>query len=338
MKLSIVIICWNDLEVIRGCLASIFGRPPGVSFEVIVTDNGSTDGSVAFVRGAYPQVRVVENGANLGFARANNAGFRLAAGEYVLVLNPDTVVHPGALDAWIKFAERHPEAGAFGCRVVNADGTFHRPAQLFPTVWRYWVEALFLRRLGYVSRAFWSGEYIGWDGMSEREIDWQSGCCVLFRGPVLRALGGFDERFFFNFEETDLCKRVWDAGHRIVYTPAPVVTHLWGQSAKRFPVPVAIEKMRNRYRYFHKHHGLGSLAGLRRATLAHYRMRRLAYRARGLLRGADEGLAARLAMYDAIVAWNARLDPVRFVESGAEPDLGIEALPSRPASDAARAG
>lgn len=328
MKLSIIIICWNDLKVIKDCLASIFGQEHETQFEVLVSDNGSADGSVGYIREAHPAVRLLENKANLGFARANNVGIRSALGEYVLILNPDTVVHEGALDAWVRYAERHPEAGAFGCRVVNADGTFHAPAQVFPTVRRYWFEAFFVHKLARFSDFFACGEYGGWDGTTEREIDWQSGCCVLFRGSVLRDLGGFDDRFFYNFEEVDLCKRVRAAGYPILYTPEPVVAHLWGQSTKRFPIRFALEKLRNRYRYFGKHFGPGSLEGCRRATLAYFRVRRLLYGAKRLVRP-DEGIAGRLEMYRVVIDWNKRLDPVRFVQTGEEPAVGY--LPLTPA-------
>ena len=115
MKLSIVIICWNDLKVVPACLASIYEQTRKTEFEVIVSDNGSTDASLEFIQANYPQVRIVENKANLGYARGNNAGIA-AVGEadYVLILNPDTIIHEGALDKWAEFADRHPEAGAFG--------------------------------------------------------------------------------------------------------------------------------------------------------------------------------------------------------------------------------
>ena len=108
MKLSIVILCWNDLKVIQDCLESIFATTHQTDFEVIVSDNGSADLSVTLIRENYPLVRIVENGANLGFAKGNNVGIQASQGEYVLILNPDTIIHDGALDRWIQFAERHP--------------------------------------------------------------------------------------------------------------------------------------------------------------------------------------------------------------------------------------
>lgn len=329
MRLSVVIICWNDLKVIKDCLESIFGQNHEVEFEVIVSDNGSTDGSVEYIRNHYPTVRVIENGSNLGFAKANNVGIRASTGEYVLILNPDTIVHEKAFDKWIEFADRHQEAGAFGCRVLNADGTFHKPAQFFPTIWRYWIGAFHLEWLGRYFDLFASGYYPGWDGTTDRQIDWQSGCCVLFRAGVLKELGGFDERFFYNFEETDLCRRIWQAGHSILYTAAPEVTHLWGQSTKRFPIRFEIEKLRNRYRYFWKHHGPESLRPCRRVVLAHLYVRRAAYGLRRLFKS-DESLDQRLEMYRVLIDWNKHLDPLRFIEMGEEPDVGFKPLAAAP--------
>ena len=133
MKLSIVIVCWNDLKVIRDCLRSIYAATRSVEFEVIVSDNGSTDGSVEFIHENYPSVRVLQNRANLGFSKGNNVGIGVSQGEYILILNPDTVLHEGALDTWIQFADAHPEAGGFGCRVLNPDGSYQGSARPFPT-------------------------------------------------------------------------------------------------------------------------------------------------------------------------------------------------------------
>src|ERR1035437_7093025 len=195
MQLSIVIICWNDWKVIENCLRSIIEGTHQIQYEVIVSDNGSTDGSVEKIRAQFPAVRLLENRANLGFAKGNNVGIREARGEYVLILNPDTIVHDGSLDRWVEFADRLPEAGAFGCRVLNPDGTYQGPARPFPTISRHLIAALGLRFLGRLKYPVLSDEYEGWGGETEREVDWQSGCCVLLRGDLLRKLGRFPVRF-----------------------------------------------------------------------------------------------------------------------------------------------
>lgn len=327
MKLSIVVICWNDWKVIRDCLESIYAGLPTIDFEVIVSDNGSSDGSPALIRKHFPQVRLLENGANLGFAKGNNRGIQAARGEYTLILNPDTIVHGDALDRFAAFADQHSEAGAFGCRVLNPDGSFQNCARPFPTVARDWIAALYLRQLASISDVFLSDTYTGWNGDAEKVIDWQSGCCVMFRTALLKLLGGFDEQFFYHFEEVDLCRRVWDAGYPILYTPEPTITHLGGQSVNRFPVRFELEKCRNRYRYYYKHFGRRGSQRCRRALLARMRVRQLGYGLLGLLRS-SEANRKRLDMYRTVIAWNRRVDPIRFVECGEEPRSGDPALVS----------
>jgi hypothetical protein len=328
VKLSVVIICWNDWKVIENCLRSIFEGTHQITFEVIVSDNGSTDGSSDRIRSSFPAVRLIENGANLGFSKANNVGIRAALGEYVLILNPDTVVHDGSLDRWIAFAERHPEAGAFGCKVQNPDGTYQESARPFPTVWRNLLAALYLWPLGYVSRIFLAERYVGWVGNTERNVDWQSGCCVLFRGDLLRRLGGFDERFFYHYEEVDLCFRAWKAGSAIRFTPEASITHLGGQSVGRFPARFAIETCRNGYRYFYKHFGPEGARRIRLVLLLRLRVRQIGY---SLLRRfkPSEQLERRLEMYRVSIQWNERIDPVAFAEKGLEhpmePMAGVRA-------------
>jgi len=325
-KLSIVIICWNDLRVIRDCLHSIYAGTHGTDFEVIVCDNGSTDRSVQFIREQFPQVHIVENGANLGFAKGNNVGIRISSGEYVLILNPDTIIHNGSLDRWIEFADRNPKAGAFGCRVLNSDGSHQRAARPFPSVRTLWMAAVYASPLATISSFFRAGEYTGWSGNNERTIDWQSGCCILLRGNLLRQLGGFDEQFFYSKEEVDLCRRVWDSGYPILFTPSVTITHLGGQSVKRFPVRFVLEEYRSQYRYFYKHHGQRGARRSRYPTIAWLRVRQLGYGLLHAVRPTDL-LKSRLDMYRIAVHWNKEVDPVRFVEHGEEPPSIWKTLP-----------
>jgi GT2 family glycosyltransferase len=323
MKLSIVIICWNDRKVIGDCLRSISAGTRSTEFEVIVSVNGSADGSVEFIRETYPEVQLIENGANLGFSKGNNVGIRVCRGEFVLILNPDTIIHEGTLDRLVEFAALHPEAGAFGCRVLNPDGSYQRSARPFPTNWRCLLAALHLGSLGHLSKAFTSDEYVAWAGNSEREVDWQSGCCVLVRGDVLRRIDGFDEQFVYYYEDVDLCRRVWLAGYPILFTPEATITHLGGQSTKSFPLPFALEKYRNAYRYFYKHFGKGGARRYRRVLLARLGIRALGY---GLLQwiNPSEARAKRIDLLRVTARWNKLIDPVRLIENGEQPDFGVK--------------
>ncbi|HEY3856220.1 MAG TPA: glycosyltransferase family 2 protein [Verrucomicrobiae bacterium] len=329
MKLSVVIICWNDFKVIQDCLKSIFAEPLSFDFEVIISDNGSTDPSIPFVKEHYPRVKVVENGANLGFAKGNNAGIRAASGEYVLILNPDTIIHGKSLESFVAFAQNHPKAGAFGCRVLNRDGSDQNPARPLPTVHGYLIAALGLRFLAKFSKAFESDKYLNWDGLSEKEIGFQSGCCVMVRNELLSQLEGFDERFFYHFEETDLCFRVWKSGRSILFCPDAVITHLGGQSVGRFPVRFALETYRSRYRYFFKHYGESGARQIRLVSLVSLAIRCCGYSLINALKP-REAVKNRLFCDRALLAWNWRLDPLRFIKEGAEPESGYEPLAPAP--------
>jgi len=322
-KLSVIILCWNDLRIITDCLKSIYAHTHLTDFEVIVSDNGSSDGSPEFIHNHFPLVNVVENGANLRFSKGNNAGIEVARGELILILNPDTLIHDGALDKFVEFADRHPEAGAFGCRVLNADGSYQGPARPFPTIWREWLAALYLRPLGYLSDLLTSDVYVGWHGDTERSIDWQSGCCQMFRAELLKHLKGFDERFFYYYEDVDLCHRVWDAGYPILYTPAATITHLGGQSTTtRSRLSFELDKYRNRYRYFHKYYGRTGARRSRRVTLAWLRLRFVGYGCLHLFKPA-QATRDRLALYRAAIQWNKHVDPVRLVEQGEDPKFDL---------------
>lgn len=325
MKLSIVILCWNDLRVIGDCLQSIYSGTHDAELEIIISDNGSTDGCIDFIRKTYPQVRLIENGTNLRFAKGNNVAIQAAIGEYILILNPDTIIHPGSLDKFLEFADRHPEAGAFACRVVNTDGSYQESARPFPTIRGDWVAALYLRKLAYLSDYFISDTYTGWNGDTGRRVDWQAGCCILLCGKLLKEIGGFDEQFFYYYEDVDLCRRVWEAGSPILYTPEATITHIGGQSTKRFPLRFELDKQLTRYRYYYKYYGKRGVRRCRWVSLAWYVIRYGGYGIAQLLMP-TQARSYRLQLYRAGVDWNLRVDPIRVVENGEVPRVGQQAV------------
>jgi len=327
MKLSIVILCWNDVKVIADCLASIYAGTRAINFEVIVSDNGSTDGSMEFIRKNYPQVRVIENGRNLRFAKGNNVAIQASQGEYVLILNPDTIIHDGALDTLVAYADKHPEAGAFGCKVLNADGSLQGYARPLPTPRSEWMAAFWLKPLSCLSDWFHSGLYWGWKGDTEREVGWLAGCFILARGDLVKRLGSFDEQFFYYFEDTDLCRRIWEAGYSIIYTPEASITHLGGQSTnKRFPpIGFAIDSQVTRYRYFYKYDGVNGARSSRRAKLVSLFLRRVGYGIVQFVRPSEAG-RKRQELLRTLFEWNLRADPVRIVEKGDEPELATKVI------------
>lgn len=321
MKLSIIILCWNDLKVIPDCLKSIYAATHATEFEVIVSDNGSTDGSIDFIRKNFPQVRILENGTNLRFAKGNNVAIRASQGEYVLILNPDTIIHDGTLDKVVKFADKHQEAGAFGCRVLNVDGSNQEYARPFPSILSEWIAAFYLKPLAYLSDSLHPGIYVRWKGDTERTVGWLAGCFVLIRGDLLKRLGGFDEQFFYYYEDQDLCRRVWKAGYSIIYTPEMTITHLGGQSTiKRFPMAFALDSQVTRYLYYYKHYGRHGARQCRWFSLTSLFLRRLGYGLLQIIRP-TEARKNRLELLRTVYDWNLRVDPIRLVENGEEPQL-----------------
>jgi GT2 family glycosyltransferase len=324
MKLSIVILCWNDRRVIADCLESIYRHTHSTEFEVIVSDNGSTDGSVDFIRSNYPQVQLMENGRNLRFSKANNVGISVARGEYILILNPDTIIHDGTLDKIVMFADKHPEAGAFGCRVLNSDGSYQVSARPFASLRSEWIVALYLRWLGRLWDSGRADAYEGWHGDTERQVDWITGCFMLIRRQLLKHLGGFDERFFYYYEDMDLCRRIWAAGCSIIYTPEASITHLKGHSTNQrlSPVAFALDSQITRYLYYYKYYGRRGVRHARRISLVSLFLRWLGYTLAQLARHTDVR-RSRVEQLQVLFRWNCRVDPVRLVEEGKEPDLHI---------------
>ena len=322
MKLSIVILCWNDIKVIGNCLQSIYAGTHSTEFEVIVSDNGSTDGSIEFIHNEFPRVKVIENGANLRFAKGNNVGIRASQGQYILILNPDTIIHDGTLDNMVDYADRHPEAGAVGCRVLNPDGSYQPCIRPLHTVRSEWCAALFLGPLAHLSDWFHPGIYVNWRGETERTVGWLAGCFILVRAELLKRLGGFDEQFFYYYEDTDLCRRIWESGSSILYTPDFTITHLKGHSTtNRFnPLTFALDGEITRYLYIYKYYGIKGIRSCRRASLVGLSLRRLGY---GILQLVYPGNAVkqRRELLRTIFEWNYRINPLRLVEKGEEPDL-----------------
>jgi GT2 family glycosyltransferase len=327
MKLSIIILCWNDRKVIADCLQSIFANTHSTAFEVIVSDNGSTDGSVEFIRTSYPSVQVIENGRNLRFAKANNVGIRASRSEYVLILNPDTIIHDGTLDRIVALADQHPEAGAFGCRVLNSDGSYQVSARPLASFRGEWIAAFYLRALGHLNERFTCDFYAGWDGKTQRPVGWVSGCFILVRSELLKSIGGFDEQFFYYYEDMDLCRRIWQAGYPILYMPNATITHLGGQSTKnRFPpLGFVLDSQVTRYLYYYKYYGKGGLRRARRIVLTSVFLRRLGYGLKQLVCPSEAG-RQRLELLRGVFEWNSSLDPIRLVENGEEPRLMVETV------------
>ncbi|HOS93983.1 MAG TPA: glycosyltransferase family 2 protein [Armatimonadota bacterium] len=246
---------WNTAELLCRCLETVLASPPGQEAEVVVVDNASIDDSVARVRERFPQVRVIQNPANVGFARANNQGAHECSGDVLLLLNTDTEVREGALEALTDFITSHDDVGIVGPRLVSPDGSVQSSCRTEPGLLNALLEALALTRLAPRSRLFGRPEMTWFDHHSALDVDYVSGACLAIRRELWNQLGGFDEGFFFYGEDADLCRRARQAGFRVAYFPEAEVLHLGGASAARVGPRKAIEGYRAALRFARKHHG-----------------------------------------------------------------------------------
>lgn len=256
MDLSILIINWNTCDMLRDCLRSVFdGAPMGRNFEVIVVDNASEDGSQDMVRREFPQVTMIMNDTNRGFAAANNQAMAIASGENILLLNSDTLVHGDVLSKSVEYMDAHWNVGAMGCRVLNSDGSLQHSTSQFPSFQNLMFQTLGLDRVTAVS-AFRKYRMLDWDRQSERYVQTISGCFLMVRKQCVDAVGMLDEDFFFFGEETDWCRRIRQAGWRIAFTPVGHITHFGGGSSRTLSHKRDLMLSEATVRLHRKHSGL----------------------------------------------------------------------------------
>ncbi|MEI6633810.1 MAG: glycosyltransferase family 2 protein [Chlamydiota bacterium] len=253
--LSLVVVSWNSSPYLRGCLSSIPAGAGKLSFEVFVVDNASRDGSADLVRAEFPSAHLIANTVNRGFAAANNQGLRLATGRYALLLNPDTRVHEGALERLAAFMDGNPDAGACGPLLLNEDGSVQHAARRFPTFGFAFGSKTVLGRLGFFRRSYDRVKMRGERFDEAMEVDQPSGAALFLRRSVLDRVGLLDEGYFIFFEEVDLCRRIRDAGCRIVLRPEARITHYGGRSRRQNRAAVILPGARSLLRYFRKHEG-----------------------------------------------------------------------------------
>lgn len=250
--LDIVIVSYNARADLERCLAALWAHPPARETHVVVVDNASTDGSAEVASRAFPGARVLPQRENLGFSRANNVGIRATASPLVLLLNGDTIVPPGAIDALADALERTPEAAAAGPRLVDAAG---RPEISFGRMISPWAEfqqkaigRLYAR--GVAPVASWVRRRTS----TPHFPDWVSGACLLVWRAEAEAVGLLDERYFLYTEDVDFCAALRRRGRRVLFTPAAEVVHLRGRSAASAPAATAALYRRSQVAFYEKHH------------------------------------------------------------------------------------
>lgn len=259
-SLSIILVNWNTQDLLLRCLRDVYHTAGDLDLEVILVDNASSDGSVAAVRRDYPQVHIIENRENAGFARANNQGMRAAHSPYLLLLNTDAFVHPGTLQKLVAHMESTSDTGVAGCRLYYEDGRLQRSVTSFPTLATELWQALFLDRLFPRSPVFGKYQMTYWEMEDLREVDSVMGAVMILRRKALDQVGLFDEGYFMYSEEVDLCYRIKKAGWKVRYLPDATATHIWGGSARKVPAETFLRLYRSRVRFFRQNYGSGQAA------------------------------------------------------------------------------
>ncbi|MGE5358987.1 MAG: glycosyltransferase family 2 protein [Bacteroidales bacterium] len=250
-ELTIVIVSYNTRADLEACLRSLTESSPGVPHEIVVVDNGSADGSAEAAR-CFKGVQVIDAGANLGFARANNVGIRGSDSELVLLLNSDTLVPPGAIDALVQDLRAHPDVGIVGPRIVDGNG---RPEISFGRM----IGPINELRQKVVGRLYAHGNRVltRW---VERRVheehypDWVSGACLLVRRAVAEVVGLLDERYFIYMEDVDFCAAVRAAGMKVRFTPKAQIVHYRGRAVATNRQVVNLAYRRAHIAFYEKHH------------------------------------------------------------------------------------
>jgi GT2 family glycosyltransferase len=297
-ELTIVVVNYRARDYVLACLTSLEAAPPDCAYRVVLVDNSPGDGTVEAVRARFPQVEAVTNAQNMGFARACNQALRATTSPYVLLLNPDTEVRPGALTTLLAAMRANPRVAAVGPRLVYPDGRYQHSAFRRPDLTQAFLG--FFELVPLDSR--WNGRYPLPRSDTPRPVEHLLGACLLLRHEALRAVGLLDERFFIYFEETDWCTRAARAGWLLWQVPAATVVHHGGGTTRQVAEAMSLEFHRSQAWYYRKHYGWPGYLALKAIVLSGvaYRFARSIV-ATGRRRITAELLATRTRVYWEIV-------------------------------------
>ena len=230
MDVSVVIVSYNVSDLLNDCIVSI-KKETSCNYEIIVVDNNSKDNSVEMLKIHHPDVRLIQNEGNVGFARANNQAFKKASGKYVLMLNPDTVVLNKAIDKLVHFMDEYPDAGAAGCKLLYPDLSLHPSCRRFTTIWSEVYSLSLLSELFNTQSNPNDLLPPNFDYNKINEVDYVWGACMILRREAIEQVGMLDERYFMYAEEQDWCLQAKKAGWKIYYIPDGQVIHIGGASS-----------------------------------------------------------------------------------------------------------
>ena len=287
--LSIVIVSWNARVYLSQCLASLKGNVYAGPTEMVVVDNASADGSAEMVRDDFPDVKLICNAENLGFAKANNIGIRQCTGEYIALVNSDVRLLSDCLTTLVAYCQAHPKAGLVGPFIIGGEGKQQRSCRAAPNPWNMFCRAVALDVIFPRSRIFNSYFMGHWDHRTTAHVDILSGCFWLTRLAAIEDVGLLDESFFIYGEDMDWCKRFRDAEWNVVFVPQAQAIHYGGASSANSPVRFFVEKQKADLQYWRKHHSRMAVGVYYAISLLHHAFRVVGYSLRTLVtQGEDE--------------------------------------------------
>lgn len=307
--LSIIIVSWNTADLLRNCIQSVYDEAKKYTFEIIVIDNASPDNSAEMVRKEFPEVKLIANTFNNGFAPANNQGLKIAEGRNILFLNPDTVILNGAIDSMVDYLEANKvkKVGAVSCKLLNEDMTLQKSVNNFFSLWSSFIENRLFAEL-FKNKSTSKRLLTFWDHNEERDFDWAYGAVILISGEVFEKVGMLDERFFIYAEEMDYYFRIKNAGYRSVFLPDVKIIHYGKSSSRQRRAAMFIQNYKSFYLFLKKHYsGFTYYAYRTRATLFLFiwLMRyRLSYLLHSAFSNSTEEDTNQLEVYSQTLKWH----------------------------------
>jgi len=255
IDVSICIVNWNVRDYLDRCLRSIKETTAPLSCQIIVVDNASSDNSLDMLKQKYPNIKLIENKTNLGFATATNQALDLAKGDTIFLLNPDTELLPQALQTLLDFIKKHPNSAIVAPKLLNTDGSLQPSVRRFPNfkiiLYRYTI----LKHIGIFSREEAKGKMADFSFEEQKSVDQPAGAALLIRRDILEKVGRLDPTFFLFYEEVDLCRRIKRCGYDIMYLPASQVVHHGGKSRQNNRHQLFLITLKSLFYYLNKHHG-----------------------------------------------------------------------------------
>jgi GT2 family glycosyltransferase len=275
MDLSILIVNWNSAHYLRPCLSSVYQETKGISFEVVVLDNASYDGSERLIKEEFPQAIFIQGTENLGFTKGNNFAYPYTCGRNLLLLNPDTEIRDAALTKMLAAFESLPGAGAIGCRLLNTDGSVQPSVHAFPTILNQLVDSDFLRQR-FPRWRLWGMQGKSGTSSTPIEVDAVGGACLMVKRDIFEQVGMLALDYVMFGDDLDLCYRIKKAGYKVYYTGQAEVVHHGGKSTASWKQSLSDVWVRDStYRFVVKTRG-GPYGAVHKATMALSAVLRLA--------------------------------------------------------------